>query len=740
MLVSPKRIIEMSQAPGSDGTIRFGGYEADVAAGELRKSGRRIPVQEQPFQVLVALLERPGELVTREYLRERLWPGQPFVDFDQGLNTAINKLRDALGDSATNPRFVETVPRRGYRFTFPVDSTLLNGVVPEQRASFFPRTKNSRSWRSWALWLAAALLVAVAAFGMGLWISRPGRQELPLRRFTLRTGAGIGDSFNRSTAISPDGRRIAFINLVGGNRRLWIQHLEREQPVEVGGSDGAADPFWSPDSQFVGFALPFHRKLMRVAVEAGVVTEICPLPGGFFSGATWSPDGSTIVFGSGGPGMLHEVAATGGTAKVVVSHESVIKMVPAETEGNVEFLHSPQFLPAGTGRRVIVFGFGWWADAQMLLRDLDSGKTELLGPGRLPTYSPTGHLIFQSATGLQDLWAQPFSLDRMKTTGPAFLIARNATDPTVSSDGTLVYVDPYSQRLVWLNHRGERSGDAGPPMLGVFYAALSPDGQRVAFEGLESENLDIWVNDLSVGTRTRLSSDSSTDILPVWSPDGENVAYSSWRTGRPSMYMRRADAGAREEPLGGATLFGRTSDWSRDGRHILYYVLNPPDLKDGSSLGYLERTEKGWEPRPFLQVSHGVRCPKFSPDGRYVAYLSNESGRDELCVRPFPAGDRRWTVSNNGARQPRWSRSGRELFYVERGTLMVVPVRTANEFSAGAPVPLFAHAGFGSWWDANYDVSPDGERFLLPENVTAPGRERLIHVVQNWIAEFRNRH
>ena len=724
----------MSPSLGSGGTIRFGAYEADVAAGELRKSGRRIPVQEQPFQVLVALLERPGEVVTREYLRERLWPGQPFVDFDQGLNTAINKLRDALGDSAANPRFVETVPRRGYRFAFPVDSMPENGAFPETAAPNLTPVKKSRPW--WQ-WLAVALLVVVSV-GIVFWVSRPGRQELPLRRFTLRTPAGTIQSivFNRSTAISPDGRRIAFVNDESGTRQLWIQHLEQERPVAVKGSEGAADPFWSPDSLFVGFALPFQAKLMRVSVEAGVATEICPIPGGFFSGATWSPDGSTIVFGSGGPGVLHEVPATGGTAKVAVSRESVLKLVPGAAEGSLKYLHTPQFLPVGKGRRVIVFGFGW-ADAQMLLRDLDSGKTTLLGPGRLPAYSSTGHLIFQSVKGSPDLWAQPFSLDRLRTTGPAFLLARNGTDPTVSSDGTLVYVDPPSVRLVWLNRRGEHTGDAGARMLGVFYPALSPDDRRVAFEGRETENLDIWVHDLSVGTRTRLSSDPSTEILPVWSADGENVAYSSWRTGTTSMYVRRADAGAPEKALAEGSLAGRVSDWSRDGRYILYYTHN---LKDNSDIMYFDRTRlKGWQRHVFLQTPSWARSPKFSPDCRFVAYLSNESGRDELYVTPFPSGGRRWTVSKKGAMQPRWSRNGRELFYVEGSTLMSVPVRTTPEFSAQAPVPLFSHPGFGSWWDPNYDVSRDGERILLPEYFTEQGREQLIHVVQNWIAEFRNR-
>lgn len=736
------------RSPTSGPTIRFGGYEADVAAGELRKGDRRIPLQEQPFQVLTALLERPGEVVSREYLRERLWPGQPFVDFDQGLNTAINKLRDALGDSAASPRFVETVPRRGYRFTFPIDPAPVKDQQVMSAKEWFLATVWKR--RQWAVWLAAGAVI-VLSLGVVRWGFRPSPPQLPLRRFTLRAPAGNIQPvvLNRSTSISPDGKRIAFINNgEGGTRRLWIQHLEKEEPVLTRGSDGAADPFWSPDSQFVGFALPYEGKLMRMPVEGGAATEICRVPGGLFAGGAWSPDGSTIVFGSGNPHILYEVAAIGGAPRVAVSRESLIKVMPTESESALGYLHRPQFLPLAR-RRVIVFGFGW-ADAKMVLRDLDSGKTELLGPGRLPTYSPTGHLVFQAVTGLPDLWAYPFSLDRLKTTGPAFLVGRNGTDPSVAADGTLVYVDHSSVRLVWVNRRGEHVGDVGSPMLGIFYPALSPDGRRVAFEGRETDNLDIWVQDLSAGTRTRLSTDPSTEVLPAWSPDSETVAYSSWRTGLPSMFVRQADGGGPEQPLEKGLQPARVADWSRNGLYIAYDMQNvpqkldtrvdPASLKGGSDVWYLQRSSgKGWERHPFIKTTSWTRSPKFSPDGRYVAYLSNESGRDELYVTRFPAGGRRWTVSNNGALQPRWSPNSRELFYVERDTLMAVPVRTTPEFSAKAPVPLFAHPGFGSSWDPNYDVAAGGDRFLVPEDITGPNNKRLIHVVQNWIAGVPNR-
>ncbi len=269
----------------------------------------------------------------------------------------------------------------------------------------------------------------------------------------------------------------------------------------------------------------------------------------------------------------------------------------------------------------------------------------------------------------------------------------------------------------------------------VAEAALSPNGRFLAVETLENANLDVWVYDIVRGARTRLTTDPANDFLPTWSPSGEEVAFSSYRAGNIDIFLRRADAAAEEKALAATAHNERVSDWSRDGRYILYSLLDP---KNGYDLWYLQRNEKGdREPHPFLQTSSNERAPKLSPDGRYVAYLSNESGRDEAYVRPFPGGGRKWPVSTNGASQIRWGRNGRELFYAEAGALVVVPVRTTPEFAAGAATRLFSHAAFTSQTEPNYDVSADGQRILLPERVG--GRERMIHVVQNWFAEFRDR-
>lgn len=722
--------------------IRFGPYEADLAAGGLRKEGRPVHLQEQPFQVLAALLERPGEVVTRDQLRERLWAGETFVDFDQGLNTAINKLREALGDSVANPRFVETLPKRGYRFLFPIEAQ--PGDSLSQAPHEAPGTASRQQRPGRLALLAGVAALAIAAAGLALLsMRRPAAvSELPLRRFSIHPPSPIGISFmSNLLAISPNAKHIAFV-VDEGAGKLWVQDLDRSQPRVMEGTEGAVGPFWSPDSSFIGFAA--GGILKKVSSVGGPPTRLCDLPSPFYGGGAWGIDGESIVFSSGPhPAVLYEVPAAGAAPQVLLTQELLLKQLPDAMGDGKELLlrclYNPHFLPAEAASRLLAFTFGpalGPVEFGLVIQDLPTGRAGVFGTGDLPVYSPSGHLVYRSGKDTSDLWAQPFSAKTLEATGAAFPIARNGTDPSVAADGTLVYLDAFSDQLVWLNRKGQKISEVGVPAQGIYYPALSLDERFVAAEAMENVNLDVWVYDAVRGARTRLSADPAVEMLPVWSPLGEEVAFGSYRAGNSDVFLRSADAGAAERVLAQEAQHERVSDWSRDGQYILYSLLDPDN---GDDLRYLKRNDEGaWEQHPFLQTSFHERAPKLSPDGRYVAYLSDESGRDEVYVRPFPAGGRKWAVSANGAAQLRWRRDGQELFYVEAGTLVAVPVRTEPEFWVGTPTRLFAHAAFTQWIDANYDVSADGQRVLLPERVGAQGGERRIHVVQNWFAEFRN--
>ena len=497
-------------------------------------------------------------------------------------------------------------------------------------------------------------------------------------------------------------------------------------------------PFWSPDSNFIGFGT--GGELKKVSVRGGLAIPLCELPDANMRGGSWSPDGELIVFSSGTPRVLYEVLARGGTPSVVIAPDESDSPSGSLRGGLVD----PHFLPPQAGSRVLVFAFGAAGAGTLAVQDLETGRREILGPGARPFYSTSGHLVYQSSLLEHDLWALPFSLGSLKAAGEAFPVSQNSRGPTVATDGTLAYLDSAGsrqQQVVWRDRRGEKAGGMSLVQEAIRYPTLSPDERLVAFSSQGGSNTEVWVYDINRGARTRLKSAArAAGFAPVaWSPTGQEVAFSFSPAGNPDIFLRRAD-GSGEETVPAATPHDEyLSDWSRDGKYLLYQLLDPESRGD---LWYLERKEdgSGWEPHAFLQTSFRERAPKLSPDGRFVAYVSNESGQDEVYVLPFPEGDTRTTVSNNGGRQPRWSRDGQELFYVEGGTLMAVPVEASPKFSVGSVTKLFEHPSLAAGlYIAQYDVSADGERFLLAEPVGVETQEPAIRIVENWFTELKDR-
>ena len=594
-----------------------------------------------------------------------------------------------------------------------------------------------RGWKPHLPWALFAVTVA-ALFAVSFVHFRETPPEAPLRRFAFTPPEAVGaTAFSTNVAISPNGKHIAFIT-AGAEGKLWVQDLDQPQPRAIDGTEGARTPFWSPDSDFIGFAA--GGELKKVSVQGSLAIRVCELPGTFFRGGTWSPDGEVIVFVSGPPSVLYEVPGRGGTPNLLIS--------PEESEGSpggpAGGIYWPHFLPSEAGARVLVFSFGSLTSGHtMMVQNLETGQKELLGPGTVPFYSPSGHIVYQSAPLTHDLWALPFSLDTLKAIGEAFPISENSRSPTVAADQTLVYLGSYGsgqRQLVWLDRGGEKTGEIGEAQEGVGDPALSPDGRLVAITATEGSNQDVWVYDIARGVRTRLSTDPEADWRPVWSPAGEHVAFSSNRAGNWEIFLRQADGSGEEQVLAATPRTELLSDWSRDGKYLLYQLH--PEI--GADLWYLESNEdgSGWEPHPLLQTPFRETVPRFSPDGRYVAYVSNESGQFEVYVQPFPEGGRKVTVSNNGGRKVRWSRDGRELFYVEGQTLVAVSVSSGSSFSVGSATRLFEHPGLRPGFNyAPYDVSADGQRFILAEPVGegADAPEPSIRVVQNWFAGFRDR-
>ncbi len=557
--------------------------------------------------------------------------------------------------------------------------------------------------------------------------------EPPLRRFSLDTPSDLNTLLvNGGIAISPDGKHIAYATTSAAGM-LWVQDLDQDEPRELAGTEGARRPFWSPDSQFIAFATA--DELKKISVDGGAIGLICPLPRSSAFGGAWSPTGESIVFsGRGGRGVLHEVSAQGGVPE---EHQ----VVQAELDERVEFASGPRFL-LGEAGRILLFTVGNYAAGTMYVKNLDTGQTEVLGPGDNPVYSASsGHLIYQPARGTHDLWARSFSRQMFQFTGVAFPLRKNAQKPSVSEDGTLTYLDgagsAAAKTLVWRDRAGELLEVIGQPQPRMAVPALSPDGQRIAVTSNESGNFDIWVHDLIRSTKTRLTFGPELENFPAWSPDGQEIAYRILNSGRRRLMRRTRDGTGEAAVLVEADTGMYSLEWSRDGRYLIYRVGNP------GNISYLRLKTDGTasEPITFLSTPAHEDNPKFSPDGRFLVFVSNESGRNEVYVRPFPDGAGRWQVSVSGGGQARWRGDGRELYYVEGDTLMAVSVSTEQGFVLGQPQRLFEDEDLIAAYSApNYDVSTDGQRFVtvMPVEEEEPSSLK-IRVVQNWYEEFRDR-
>ena len=353
--------------------------------------------------------------------------------------------------------------------------------------------------------------------------------------------------------------------------------------------------------------------------------------------------------------------------------------------------------------------------------------------------------MYQTNVGEAGLWALPFSIQTLRATGEAFRIAEGLAYPSLADDGTLVAVDFEDARprqLAWFDRTGRRLGVMGRPRQGMSQPALSLDDRRVAVEFEQGGNADIWVHDVDRSVSTRLTFDAGNEGSPVWSPSGKEIAFNSNRRGNLDIFIRSTDGSGEATLLIGEPLLEFPQSWSADGRILLYSFVDP---QTGWDIGYLQRKpqESTFEAHVFLQTEFSETNGQLSPDGRFVAYDSNESGRNEIYVRPFPQGSGKRRLTANGGRQPLWREDGGELYYVEGETLMAVAVSTAGEFSTGLPKSLFRVPSLRDGaLDVvyRYDVSADGQRFVIIEDVEdEQANLSSIHIVQNWYEDFRDR-
>jgi eukaryotic-like serine/threonine-protein kinase len=577
------------------------------------------------------------------------------------------------------------------------------------------RRKN-REKLSWAV-AAAALLVAM---GLAYGFVRRAPKPAPLMRFDIAAPPDVTSI--DVPRLSPDGRFLAFdATDLEGKARIWVRPLSALEAQPLPGTEGGVRPFWSPHSRFIGFMA--DGVLKKVDVTGGPPTKICDAPGG--SDGTWSPEG-VILFDGTGNDPIYRVPAAGGTRTVAVKPDAAKK----ETS-----TFWPEFLPDGKHFLYLVGGEKP-EDSAYWIGSLDSDKKTKLAPAQtLVTYAPPGYLLFARD---KTLVAQPFDAKVMKTTGePVPLAEKIGTDSvglalfSVSRNGVLAYrTGEAGGRLLWRDRAGRDletvgdPGDYGNP-------ALSPTGDRLAFNlaDARSGKADVWIRDLTRGVTSRFSLGPGNNIRPLWSPDGGTIVFSSDRDGSLDLYEKSTQGQGGEKLLLKSAERKYVSSWSRDGRYIAYGILDP---KSGWDLWALP-TFGDRKPVPILVAPFIEIQPAFSPDGRFVAYTSNESGRAEIYAQTFPDGGGRWQVSNSGGSDPSWRGDGKELYYRSPDQkLMAVEIRTtAGDVQAGIPQALFPVRIRAGNSRNKYASSADGQRFLFDAPL---GRESMspTTVVLNW--------
>jgi serine/threonine-protein kinase len=592
----------------------------------------------------------------------------------------------------------------------------------------------------WLLWSFTALA------GAWLWSrARTGAGE-QVRRYALAmTGTeAVASTGMQLLAISPDGSRIAYVGGgTGGSRQVWIRDRDQLHARPLSGTDGAQGLSWSVDGRHVAFVTS-PGALKVVALDDALPTVVADslVSDG---GTAWGPDEVIYVAGGfrrGGSGIV-SVPVTGGVPTVRTNLDTT----------RHEFAHlSPAVLPNNRG---LVFSV-WYGptrvnDTEIAVLDFKTGRYRILQRGLRARYLTTGHLLIARADG--SLVAVPFDQDKLATTGVAVpVITGVATqfgylvDYDVSNAGTLVYLagEPRdikeTVRPVWVT----RAGVAAPVDSGWTFdrpfnggMSLSPDGRRLAVAIAGEPTSDIWIKQLDHGPLSRLTFEEFLKYRPTWSPDGRSVMYIvDPGNNNASLNQKRADGSGAADRLLGSDKSLAEALWSHDGRWLVVRTTLP------------SRDIQSFRPGVDTTLTPIVASPKFderaatlSPDGRWIAYQSDETGRSEIYVRPFPKADEgRWQISSAGGDEPLWSRGGREIFFrAASGEVMAVPVTTTPAFAAEAPHALFAAQDYAHAPSYRaYDVSPDGRRFVMlrPIADSVATAANQVVLVDNWFEEL----
>jgi Tol biopolymer transport system component/DNA-binding winged helix-turn-helix (wHTH) protein len=691
----------VAEAVSSPRLVQFGNFEVDLQTGELRRAGQKLKFSGQPFQVLAILLERPGEVVMREELQKRLWP-DTFVDVDHNLNTAINKIREVLGDAAENPRFVETLPRRGYRFIAPVDGDG-NGAKPVTITT--TDVAAPRRWRilGAALLLGALTLLAGAGFLVYKGRRVPGSpRQRPLTRVTFGDGLQIGATW------SPDGRFIAYSSDRGGKLDIWVQQVSGGDPVQVTKGPGHHwQPDWSPDGKYLAYrSEESDGGLYIVPALGGAGLERRISSFGYFP--RWSPDSSQILF------QTH-FAPLGSINKFYLAHRdgSAPKQVLAE------FLEHHKLWPTAAvwhpdGKRITV----WAEDAApspsfrivvsiwtvpisgepIKMEFAPAIKDELaevangnLGGENLGDFSfawsPSGKALYFQCGYKEavNIWKLAIEPETLRVTAIERLTTGSGPDVglAVSRDGRRLAFTAKSQQIRnWLFSFDATNGrltDKGQPISAAGRITLGPnlsrDGNHVAFSASRAGTWDLWEKSLVDGREAPIIADEYVRIGPHWSPDGMQLAYTRQKSGEatPAQMMIWSSQTHREEPLSTWSDIQRfAADWSSDGAWLLTLQIATGAKSEVWLVPVAAAPHAETAARKIISdPKYGIYQPHFSPNARWIVFVAgaNSPTVAELTLYVVPAAGGAWTRITDGKYwddKPCWSPDGKTIYFLSR--------------------------------------------------------------------------
>jgi len=597
--------------------------------------------------------------------------------------------------------------------------------------------------------LALSAAVALSAVATWAWMHTTPAIRRPVRFSVVSAQPFVSNAFFNNLAVSPDGTRLVYVaGSPGGEQQLMVRALDQLDPVPVRGITSIGLPFFSPDSRWLGFFAPSSNELKKMPIDGGPPLTLSRFQG-TPRGASWGED-DTIIFATNdtATGLLKMPA--GGGEPVMLTRPD-----PARGEADHYF---PSILPGGRAVLFTIVPASGLADnAQIAVFDLKTRQTKtLIRGGSQALYVDTGHVVYAAAGTLR---AVRFDLEHLNVVGdPVPVVDQVRTLGTgaglfsVSRTGTLVFVpggfDAFvgaARSLVWVDRQGHEE-PVPAPLRSYVMPRLSPDEQQLALDVRDQEN-DIWIYDFKRKTLRKLTFNAGADAWPVWTPDGQHIIFASARGAQINLFWQRSDGSGTAERLTSSANSQNPHSISPDGKTLIVQEINngSADLTMLALDGAIGARAGKLETQPLIHTPAQESAGEISPDGHWLAYYSNSSGRAEVYVRAFPNVDSggQYLISTNGGTRPAWAKSSRELFYLDlNGAMMSVPVQTTPTFSAGNPVKLFAGRWFMNQTARTYEVSRDGQRFLMIKE-TADGDQRgplmTMTVVVNWLDELKQK-